>query len=81
MGEELQQAMDELGRAINALSPEEKEYLKEIQAQIDAVVEQDPTLDRRMEFCQALIFSPKDKLSSKRVINACKKYIKIVEGS
>ena len=78
--DELKLATEEFGRALNAVSPEEKESLKDFRAQIDAAVKADPSLDHRIEFCQAIIFSP-DKISSKRLIQATKNYLELVEKS
>ena len=71
--------IEEIGRSLNQASEEEKQFLKEVQAQIEEVAKnQGGDFDRRLEFCQSIIFNP-TKFTNKRLIDAAKQYLKAVE--
>ena len=77
--EKLNQIIDAIGDAIRKLSPEEIQFLKESQKQIDeAAASQAQGFDRRMEFCYNIIFNP-DKITYKPLIDTVKAYIDLIE--
>lgn len=77
--EQLNEAMQALGRALKSITNEEKDFLKELRAQIDKAVEIDPDLDKQLEFCYGIIFAP-DKVKNESLIKAARKYINLMEN-
>ncbi len=72
-------AINRLGRALKTVTKEEAEYLKELKQQIEEAKKADPSLDKQMEFCYGIIFSP-DKIKNEALIKAAKNYINVMEG-
>lgn len=72
-------AMNRIGRALKTVTPEESEYLKELQGQIAEAMKADPSLDKQMEFCYGIIFAP-DKIKNETLIKAARDYINAAQS-
>ena len=72
-------AMKNLGMALKSVAEEEKGSLMEFQKQVSLAVKADPNLDKQLEFCYAIIFSP-DKIKNETIIKAARHYIEACEA-
>jgi hypothetical protein len=76
----LEEAMQRIGRAMAALSAEEKAVVKQIQQEIAAAAASGgAAFDKRLEFCYSVKFS-RDKFKSKALLDAVEAYITVAEG-
>lgn len=64
--------------ALKGVSPEEMDYLRKLRKQISESVKADPSLDKQLEFCYGIVFSP-DKIRNSALIKAARKYLTSIQ--
>jgi len=73
--EKKERAIDAMGRAMQALTPNEKNVLAELKKEVEMAQRYaDSSFDKRLEFCYAIHFAS-DRLGNARLLKAVKDYI------
>lgn len=68
-----------LGEAFKTLSPEERETVKEIQAEVDEAMKAGTIADPKLEFCYTVKFSG-ERIKNQKLKHATDQYIAAIEG-
>lgn len=75
----VESALRLLADALKTLTPEEREAVKGIQAEVDQAIQNGTASDPRLEFCYTIKFSG-DRITNAKLKHATDQYIAAVEG-